>query len=143
MRVIRLVIDTNVLVSGLRSNQGASFELLSLVDRNKFTLCVSVPLIVEYEKVLSDPRVKIPLSKKEIGRIIDYLCFIAEKQKIYYLWRPRLPDPGDDMLLELAVAGNCNVIVTFNLKDFAGAEHFGIQVLTPKQLLKLIEKENA
>ena len=136
-----MVLDTNVLVSGLRSKRGASYKLLSLLGAGRFTTAVSVPLVVEYEKALVDPRTKVPFSRADIGKFIDYVCTIADKRKIYYLWRPCLPDPGDDMILELAVAGSCNYIVTYNIRDFRGADQFGIKILTPGQLLKLLGEE--
>ena len=138
MKVYKVVLDTNVLVSGLRSKRGASYKLLTLLGRGQFTPAVSVPLVVEYEKALVDPRTKVPFSRSDIGKFIDYICTIADKRKIYYLWRPRLPDPGDDMILELAVAGRCDYIVTYNVRDFRGVEQFGIKILTPKHLLELL-----
>jgi len=141
MKVFKVVLDTNVLVSGLRSKRGASYKLLSLLGAGRFTTAVSVPLVVEYEKALVDPRTKVPFSRADIGKFIDYVCTIADKRKIYYLWRPCLPDPGDDMILELAVAGSCNYIVTYNIRDFRGADQFGIKILTPGQLLKLLGEE--
>ena len=141
MKVFKVVLDTNVLVSGLRSKRGASYKLLSLLGAGRFTTAVSVPLVVEYEKALVDPRTKVPFSRADIGKFIDYVCTIADKRKIYYLWRPCLPDPGDDMILELAVAGSCNYIVSYNIRDFRGADQFGIKILTPGQLLKLLGEE--
>jgi predicted nucleic acid-binding protein len=57
---------------------------------------------------------------------------------IYYLWRPHLSDPRDDMVLELAVSAKCDFIVTFNQSDFSGADVFGVRILTPKELLQKI-----
>jgi putative PIN family toxin of toxin-antitoxin system len=141
MKVYKVVLDTNVLVSGLRSKRGASYKLLTLLGSGRFTTAVSVPLVVEYEKALVDPRTQVPFSRVDVGKFIDYICTIADKRKIYYLWRPHLPDPGDDMVLELAVAGRCDFIVTYNIKDFRGAEQFGVKILTPKKLLKLLGEE--
>lgn len=67
--------------------------------------------------------------------IIDYLCSVGTHHEIFYLWRPFLPDPEDDMLLELAVAARCEAIVTFNKRDFDGSDRFGIRVLAPAELL--------
>ncbi len=77
-------------------------------------------------------------SAEEIGAIIDYLCQIGERQEIFFLWRPLLTDPGDDMILELAVAGSCSHIVTFNVTHFSGAESFGINVVRPADFLSLM-----
>ena len=141
MKVLRVVLDTNVLVSGLRSKQVASYKLLTMLGEGQFVTAVSVPLVVEYEKALADPRTKVPFSPADIGKFIDYICTVSDKRKIYYLWRPHLPDPGDDMILELAVAGRCDFIVTYNVRDFKGAGQFGIKILMPGQLIKLLGEE--
>jgi len=130
--------DTNVLVSALRSQRGASFRLLSLVDGGGFQLCVSVPLILEYEaaaKRLCRPR---GLSRATVDTILDYLCRVGVNQRVYYLWRPILRDPGDDMVLELAVAAGAKYIATYNKADFAGSDRFAVRVVTPAQFLRSI-----
>ena len=75
------------------------------------------------------------LSKDEINDLLDYLCKISRHQTPFYLWRPLLRDPSDDMVVEAAVAGGCDSIVTFNSRDFAGVEQFGIRVMTPREFL--------
>lgn len=132
--MINIVIDTNVLLSALYSNKGASFKLLSIIDSNKFTVNISNTLIYEYEEILKN---KSKLDSFHIDSIIDYLCFVGKKIKIFYLWRPKLKDPDDDFLLELAVHSN-SIIVTLNGKDFKVANQFDIQVMTPKEFLKYI-----
>jgi putative PIN family toxin of toxin-antitoxin system len=136
--VFRVVIDTNVLLAGLQSKNGASYKLLYLVGKDLYTLCVSVPLVLEYESVLKRKSGQIGLSHQEIDDIIDYICSVAEPRSIYYLWRPLLSDPKDDMILELAVESEANVICTFNTRDFSGAEQFSISALTPRELLHKI-----
>jgi putative PIN family toxin of toxin-antitoxin system len=131
----RIVIDTNVLVSALRSNKGASFQVLTLIDSGKFKFGLSVPLVIEYEaatKRLVSPGA---LSAADIEDIIDYICAVGEHHKIYFLWRPILKHSKDDMVLEIAVASRAQAIVTFNTTDFKGSETFGIRVMTPQQLL--------
>lgn len=130
--------DTNVLVSALRSRQGASFKLLSLIDRGLFRLHLSVPLLFEYEAVLKRDRDHSGLTVEEIDDILDYLCAVSEKSNIFYLWRPYLKDPKDDFLLELAVESRCRYIVTHNLKDFEGSDRFGIKAITPGEFLTII-----
>lgn len=134
----RIVIDTNVIVTALRSRNGFSFKLLSIIDDSRFEVSISVPLILEYEDALKREKSKIKLSKSDINDIIDYICLIADKRKIFYLWRPYLKDPKDDMVLELAVESESKYIITFNKKDFEGTAKFGIEVITPKEFLKLI-----
>ena len=134
----RIVLDTNVLVSALRSRTGASFRLLSLIDSGRFSLCVSVPLVLEYEAATKRHAKTIGLTYTDIDNILDYLCFVAEHHRVYYLWRPTLRDPNDDMVLELAVSCRAEAIVTYNRDDFKGAEQFGIRILSPKDFLNQI-----
>jgi putative PIN family toxin of toxin-antitoxin system len=130
----QVVLDTNVLVSGLRSNRGASYRLLDLVGRGIFDLHVSVPLMIEYEDVLRREVVGRFVPASTVEAVLDFHCAVAEKHRIYYLWRPVLRDPGDDMVLELAVAAQAD-IVTHNLKDFGGVERFGLRALSPRAFL--------
>jgi putative PIN family toxin of toxin-antitoxin system len=134
----RIVLDTNVLVSALRSRIGASFRLLSLIDSGRFSLCVSVPLVLEYEAATKRHAKTIGLTYTDIDNILDYLCLVAEHHRVYYLWRPTLRDPNDDMVLELAVSCRAEAIVTYNRDDFKGAEQFGIRILSPKDFLNQI-----
>lgn len=136
MRHPRIVLDTNVLCSGLRSRRGASFQLLSLLGTERFEIALSVPLVLEYETVLS--RQITDLSAEQISDLLDYLCSVAHQQQIFFLWRPTLSDPKDEQVLELAVAAQCDGIVTFNRKDFRAAENFGLWVLEPRQFLQAI-----
>ncbi len=135
----RIVLDTNVLVAALRSDLGASFKLLSLVGiTDRFQICLSVPLALEYEEVLSREDVVPNASAGDVQDLIDYLCSVASRHSVFFLWRPLLRDPEDEMVLELAVAGGCDTIVTFNQRDFAGAERFAIQVMRSGELLRQI-----
>ena len=97
---------------------------------------MSVPLFLEYEDVTKRPDSGVSLSVERIDDVLDFICAGASLREIFYLWRPVLPDPGDDFILELAVESQCDFIVTFNLKDFAGAEQFGVGVITPHQFLR-------
>ena len=136
MKMLEVVIDTNVLVSALKSKRGASFRLLTLIGQNKFNVNLSVPLILEYEDVAKRLIGEIALNEEDINDILDYICSVSNRREIFYLWRPFLKDPKDDMVLELAVTSNCDMIITYNKKDFKGVEkYFGIRVLSPKELL--------
>ena len=133
MMVPHVVIDTNVLLSAMRSRLGASYRLLSLFDTGTFEMSISVSLVLEYEDVLMR---NVPLlNENEVTDLLNYLCEIANRQTIFYLWRPVLRDPNDDLVLEVAVAGGCDCIVTFNVRDFAGAEQFGIRIVKPRDFL--------
>ena len=78
------------------------------------------------------------LTDQDLEDILDFLCAVANKREVFFLWRPLLPDPGDDMVLELAVAGGVQYIVTFNRRHFASSEQFGIQIVTPQEFLERI-----
>jgi putative PIN family toxin of toxin-antitoxin system len=134
----RVVIDTNVVVSALRSKRGAAHKLLMLVDSGKFEFCLSVAVALEYEEVCKRLLGQLPLTEAELDDILDYLCEQADHIMVSYLWRPTLKDPEDDMLLELAVAGGCDSIVTHNRRDFQGADRFGIEIRTPQDVLREI-----
>jgi putative PIN family toxin of toxin-antitoxin system len=135
MSTVRVVLDTNVLVSAFRSREGVAFRLVSLLREGRFKICVSVPLVLEYEDVLHRTT---DLGEEEILAVVRYLCSVAYRQKIFFLWRPSLFDPKDDMVLELAVASRARYIVTFNKRHFAAAGRFGIEVVTPKAFLDVI-----
>jgi putative PIN family toxin of toxin-antitoxin system len=133
-----VVVDTNVFISAFRSQKGASFKILSLIGTNRFHIAVSVPLVLEYESVAKRQRQSTGLTDEEIDDVLDYVCSVARHQKIFFLWRPFLRDPADDMLLELAVASDSDLIVTHNVRHFVGVEKFGIRALMPREFLKHI-----
>jgi len=137
-----VVLDTNVLVAGFRSRDGASFQLLTmLVNGASFRPLISVPLVLEYEMVLK--RIE-GLPSSEAERFVDFICTIGERREIYYLWRPALRDPKDEMILEVAVEGRAEAIITHNLRDFEGVEsQFGIRVMTPGMFLLELRREGS
>ena len=134
----RIVIDTNVFVTALRSRNGASFKLLTLLGKGKFVISVSVPLVIEYEGAAKKISRSLGLIYSDIDDILDYLCSVSEHRKVHFLWRPFLNDPNDDMVLELAVESQSEYILTYNLKDFQGSEEFGVKVITPRDFLEII-----
>lgn len=134
----RVVLDTNVIVAALRSNRGASYRLLSAIDSGSFEICLSVPLVLEYEAALHRHAPALGLARRDVADLLDYLCAVAHRQPIFFLWRPQLRDPEDDMILELAVAAGCRFIVTFNVRDFAAARTFPPRVVTPREFLHAI-----
>lgn len=135
----RIVLDTNVFVAALRSRRGRSNRLLGLIGTELFETVISVPLILEYEDVALRQLEALTYTAREVRGILDYVCSVAVATSIYYLWRPFLPDPKDDLVLEAAVAGRCDTIVTFNERDFRGIEQFGLRSLTPRAFLKELE----
>jgi putative PIN family toxin of toxin-antitoxin system len=134
----RIILDTNVLYAGIFSSKGASFKVLQAIEEGKVQIVISTTLLFEYEDILKRNQLTLGLSDQEIEKILDYFCMQSEHQKIYFLWRPRLPDPKDDHLLELAIASGTKLIVTHNTKDFQGVEEFDIRSITPKKLLEEI-----
>lgn len=138
--VRRVVLDTSVVVAALRSRRGASFHALSLLGLGRFEIAISVPLVFEYEDALTRLVDSGMFLEREIGDFLDYICRIAHHQEIFFLWRPHLPDPNDDLVLELAVAAGCRGIVTHNQRDFAGAEQFGVHIWSPRDFLRLLEE---
>ncbi len=98
-----------------------------------------MPLVLEYESVLNREIGGRALPSDAVANFLDYVCAVSNHQSIHYLWRPQLPDPGDDMLLEAAVAAVCSYIVTFNVRHFENVEQFGIRAVTPVQFLRILE----
>jgi putative PIN family toxin of toxin-antitoxin system len=138
MPIPQIVIDTNVIVAGLRSRRGCSFRLLTLVGAGQFDIHLSVPLVLEYEDVLLRKLPDISVTGAEVQDLIDFHCLVAAHHQIFFLWRPFLPDPKDDMVLELAVKAGCDNVITYNLRDFAGIEKFGLRAIEPVEFLKSI-----
>lgn len=132
-----VVLDTNVVVAAFRSRRGAAFRVVSAIGGAWFDIAISVPLVVEYEAALVAQRVR-EISESDIRATLDYLCNVGREQRVYFLWRPTLRDPNDDMVLELAVAARCAAIVTYNVRDFRGAERFGIEIWRPADLLRRV-----
>lgn len=136
--MILAVLDTNVIVAALRSDKGASHELLRQAELGSFQPVLSVALVAEYEDVLFRPETGVPLSRERIDAILDWLCETSLKHSISFLWRPFLPDPADDMVFELAFGSGARYIVTFNLADFRPATRFGIEPILPKDFLMIL-----
>ena len=137
----QIVLDTNVLVAGLRSRLGASFQLLQKVGSAKagFEANFSVPLVFEYEMALR----RDPVIDDEVAdAVLAYLCRVGNAREIFFLWRPFLRDPSDEMVLEVAVGAEADVIVTHNTRDYTGVEDsFGIGIMTPRDFLMSLEEE--
>jgi putative PIN family toxin of toxin-antitoxin system len=136
---MNVVIDTNVLVSSLRSTRGTSRKLISIIPSRKFTPVMTVPLYMEALDVLTRPGM-LPnvYTVEDIHVFCRYLLSQSRRKEVYYLWRSLLPDPKDDMVLEAAVAGQAAHIITFNTGDFRPAQLFGVKAITPLQFLKQI-----
>lgn len=136
----QIVLDTNVLISALRSRRGASFAILKRIGEAWEPL-ISVPLILEYETVGKREAAGLGIPVSTVDAIVRAFCSAGRETTVHFRVRPFLPDPGDEFLLELAVAGAADAIVTHNVRHFAGVEQFGVQVLTPREFLRRIEGE--
>lgn len=138
MNVPDVVIDTNIFISAQRSKRGASSKLISLVGTGCFEMHISVPLILEYEEVLLRQRKELGLTQRDIADVIDAACHLGVPHDIHFLWRPYLRDEKDHLVMEVAVAAECDFIVTYNKRDFSGVEKFGIEVLDAREFLQII-----
>jgi len=142
---LRLVLDTNVLVAALRSDGGASRQLLLTALDVKIRMIASVPLIIEYEAVLTRPShlAAIGLSAQEMNAVLDALTAVAEPVPLHFHWRPQLKDPADEMVLETAVNGRADRLVTFNLRHLRPAARvFGILAVTPPEVWKEVQRRH-
>jgi putative PIN family toxin of toxin-antitoxin system len=138
---MRVVLDTDVVVAGMRSPSGASAALLLAARRRRLVFLATVALFVEYEAVCERPehRAAAGLSKDEVRIFLDALASMVEEVEAHFLWRGRLRDANDDMVLDAAVNGQADAIATFNRRDYGGVpEEFGIAVLAPRDVLKRI-----
>jgi len=140
------VLDTDVLVAAFRSDRGApSRSCLDALDR-RFELLLSVPLMLEYEAVLTWP-VQLDacgLNAGEVERVLDDLASVARQVRLAFRWRPRLSDANDDMVLETAVNGTAGAIVTFNQSDFEEAKReFDCAVILPREALARTRESNS
>ena len=136
---MKLVLDTDVIVAAVLSERGASRQLLLRIVDGLLEAAISVPLLLEYESVLKRPeKLKASgLTAEDVNVILDQLAASMEHVEMYYLWRPMLRDVEADMVLETAVNGRAEVIVTFNVADFGDApQRFGIEVIRPGDLLR-------
>lgn len=139
----RIVLDTNVLASAFRSPDGASRAVLRKVREEAVRLLVTPPLFLEYEGVLKRPeqRLVTGLTLSEIDTALEGFAAILEPVEIHYRWRPQLPDPGDEMVLEAAINGRSDALVTFNSRHFAPvAARFALVVLRPAEFLDRIRQ---
>lgn len=137
----RVVLDTSVVVAALRSRLGASNAVLGLVASRRLIALATPPLFLEYESVLKRPehRLSHGLREEEIDEFLAEFAALIEPVETHFQWRPQLRDPDDEMVLEAAINGNADVLVTFNIADFAGIEKpFQILILKPAEVLKKV-----
>lgn len=141
---MRLVLDTDVVVAAFRSDQGASRQVLLAALNRRFTMLVSVPLMLEYEAVLmrSEQLKKTGLTGPEVTTVLDSIAAVIEPVQLRFLWRPRMKDPADEMVLETAVNGRADCLVTFNMRHFKdAARSFGLNVNKPGEVLRKLQED--
>lgn len=135
---MRYVLDTDVVIAAMRSPNGASAAILAAAMEGDVTLVVNVPLALEYEATCSaaEHRLAAGLAEREVQAFLDGLIALAEPVESHFLWRPRLRDPDDEMVLEAAVNGRADAIVTFNTRYFGDVpSEFGVSLLKPADAL--------
>lgn len=139
----RVVLDTNILTSGLRSSAGASFAILRLVAERNIRPLVTTALFLEYESVLLRPE-QIEahgFAPSDVHVFLSEFAALSEAVEVHFLWRPVLSDPRDEMVLEAAVNGRADALVTHNIKDFSAAHGlFGVSIMKPSAFLQRVGK---
>ena len=116
--------------------------MIQLLRAGAFEIAISVALVIEYEAVLIQHADSLGLRRSEAVAFVDYLCAVGKHSSVHFLWRPTLRDPDDEFVLELAVTAGCESIITHNVRDFAGARRFGVNVLRPGQFLHQLKESS-
>lgn len=130
----RIVLDTDVVISAMRSPSGASAAILNEALQHRVQLLTSVPLILEYEAkcTLAEHYQAAEISRLDALNFVDVMTVLSEHVKQHYYWRPQTQDPDDEMVLETAMNGSADAIVTFNVRDYGvRPSQFGIEVVRP------------
>ncbi len=138
--MLRAVMDTNVLVAGLRSRSGASHELLRLLRQRRWTLVLSNTVASEYHEILHRELAAFSLTHSEVDEYLDVLCALAEQRILTTAWQPAAADPDDEALVQLAREAGVLYLVTHNVRDVSAAGRFGVNVVRPAEFLNLIRQ---
>jgi putative PIN family toxin of toxin-antitoxin system len=139
----RVVLDISVIVSALRSRRGAGNAVLQLVATRQLVLLASSPVFLEYEDALKRPEHRLAhgLTLDEVDEFLRELAALVDPVDLHFQWRPQSRDPNDEMVLETAINGRAEALVTYNVNDFVAAgERFGIRILRPGDLLKKVKR---
>jgi putative PIN family toxin of toxin-antitoxin system len=140
---VRIVLDTSVVVAGLRTRLGAGNVVLRFAAQRQIVLLATPPLFLEYEDVLKRPEHRLVhgLSEEAVDEFLAELAALIEPVEVHFQWRPQARDPNDEMVLEAAINGGADGLVTNNTADFAGlAERFRISVMHPGELLRKVKR---
>jgi putative PIN family toxin of toxin-antitoxin system len=136
---VRVVLDTNTLYAGIRSSRGASRVIVELITEDWLVAVLTPALFLEYEERLRGDVAlhALGLTDAELSAFLDEMAAKSHCVRVDIRWRPVSPDPDDDMVIECAVNGRADVLITFNIRDLRVAqERFGIFVLTPREFLR-------
>jgi len=139
----RVVVDTSVVVAGLRTRSGAGNAVLRLVATHRLVMLATPPLFLEYEEVLKRPEQRLAhgLPTEAIEEFLAELAALVQPVEVHFQWRPQVRDPNDEMVLEAAINGEADALITYNVMDFARvAERFSIEILRPAELLKRVRR---
>ncbi len=141
-----IVLDTNVLYQALRSQYGASYYILSLIRNNKVSLASSIQVFNEYEEVLKRPSSlkDLKLNNDDTEKVLQFIAFIGKPYTTYYVFRPNLEDESDNIFIELSIAGNCDYLITNNVRDFTIKSELifqDLKIITPAEFVKLWRKD--
>jgi putative PIN family toxin of toxin-antitoxin system len=139
--VLKIIVDTSVVVAGLRTRLGAGNAVLRLVAERRIGILATPPLFLEYEDVLKRPEHRLAhgLTENQIDEFLAELAALIEPVEVHFQWRPQTRDPNDEMVLEAAINGQADALVTYNVADFAAAgERFEIAIMRPAELLKKV-----
>jgi putative PIN family toxin of toxin-antitoxin system len=138
--VTKIVVDTSVFISALIGSAGPSRELVRRCLQGEYQPLMGNALFCEYESVMGRSQVlaQCPLSQDEILALLQAFMSVSKWISIYYLWRPNLKDEADNHLIELAVAGNAQIIATHNVRDFQNTELLfpGLSILKPEEIIR-------
>ena len=138
--MIRAILDTNVVLSALRSRNGASFEIMKRFELGEFTLMLSNTVLAEYEEILKRELVPLGFSHVWIEQFLDELCFEAQSFKPSASWKPALPDPDDEPLAQLAMESKIDYLVTHNVRHFPADRLPAVRVVDPKTFLDILRQ---
>ncbi|HET9176892.1 MAG TPA: putative toxin-antitoxin system toxin component, PIN family [Terriglobia bacterium] len=139
----RVVVDTSVIVAALRTRRGAANQVLRLLARRELVLLATPPLFLEYEDALKRPEQRLAhgLAIEAIDDFLAELAALIEPVETHFRWRPQVRDPSDEMVLETAINGWADALVTYNLKHFALAgDRFKVPILCPADLLRKVRR---
>jgi len=141
--LLKIVLDTSVVVAALRTRLGAGNAVLRLVAERRVKLLATPPLFLEYEDVLKRPEHRLAhgLTPLQVDEFLSELAALTEPVEVHFQWRPQTRDPNDEMVLEATINGEADALVSYNVADFAeAAERFEISVLRPAELLKKVNR---